>query len=83
MTMTGAHIVSDPAAARTALDAHVRDTVSWHFDPATGSPFWLDYAKKLGWDPRREIGGFALCPGASLPRGQNAGRSQQQNVYFH
>jgi hypothetical protein len=57
--MTGAHIVSDPAAARTALDAHVRDIVNWHFDPATGSPFWLEYARKLGWDPRREIGGFA------------------------
>ncbi len=59
MTMTGAHIVSDPAAARTALDARVRDIVSWHFDPATGSPFWLEYANKLGWDPRREIGGFS------------------------
>ncbi len=37
--------------ARAALDAHVRDIVDWHFDPATGCPFWLDYAKKLGWDP--------------------------------
>src|SRR5439155_26435057 len=27
--------------------------------PSTGSPFWLDFAKKAGWDPRREIGGFA------------------------
>ena len=59
MTITGAPIVSDPAAARTALDAHVREIVSWHFDPATGSPFWLDYARKLGWDPRREISGFS------------------------
>jgi phenylacetate-coenzyme A ligase PaaK-like adenylate-forming protein len=59
MTITGTHIVSDPAAARTALNARVREIVSWHFDPATGSPFWLDYAKKLGWDPRREISGFS------------------------
>ena len=44
--------------ARAALDAHVREIVNWHFDPATGSPFWLDYANKLGWDPRKEIGGF-------------------------
>jgi len=22
--------------------------VEWNFDPATGCPFWLDYAKKLG-----------------------------------
>ncbi len=32
--------------ARDALDAWVREVVDWHFDPATGCPFWLDYAKK-------------------------------------
>jgi phenylacetate-coenzyme A ligase PaaK-like adenylate-forming protein len=42
-------------SARDALDAHVREIVAWHFDPATGCPFWLDYANKLGWDPRQEI----------------------------
>jgi phenylacetate-coenzyme A ligase PaaK-like adenylate-forming protein len=46
-------------AAREALDAWVREVVAWHFDPATGCPFWLDYAKKLDWDPRREIQAFA------------------------
>jgi len=46
-------------AAREALDAWVREVVAWHFDPATGCPFWLDYAKKLDWDPRKEIKGFA------------------------
>ena len=46
-------------AARGALDAHVREMVAWHFDPETGCPFWLDYAQTLGWDPRREITGFA------------------------
>ena len=45
-------------AARTALDAHVREIVGWHFSPETGSPFWLDYASKLGWDPLKEIHGF-------------------------
>ena len=45
--------------ARAALDAWVREIVAWHFDPATGSPFWLERAKTLGWDPRREVGGFA------------------------
>ncbi len=43
------------AAARERLDAWVRECVAWHFDPATGTPFWLDYAAKLGLDPRREI----------------------------
>lgn len=43
------------ADARARLDAHTRETVAWHFDPASGCPFWLEYARKLGWDPRREI----------------------------
>ena len=44
--------------ARRRLDAHVREMVRWHFDPATGSPFWLDAAPALGFDPRQEIGGY-------------------------
>ncbi len=45
-------------ASRTALDAWVREVVAWHFDPATGSPFWLEWAEKAGWDPRSEVRGF-------------------------
>jgi phenylacetate-coenzyme A ligase PaaK-like adenylate-forming protein len=37
------------------LDAHVREMVAWHFSPETGSPFWLDFAAKLDWDPRQEV----------------------------
>lgn len=47
------------AAARDRLDAHTRVIVAWHFDPATGSPFWLEYASKLKWDPRKEIQSYA------------------------
>jgi len=39
--------------AKQKLDAHVREMVAWHFNPDTGCPFWLDYAAKLDWDPRR------------------------------
>ena len=46
-------------AARDVLDAWVREVVNWHFDPATGCSFWLDRAKELGWDPRKEITGFS------------------------
>ena len=42
-------------AARETLDAHVQETVAWHFDPKTGSPFWLEFASKLDWDPRKEV----------------------------
>lgn len=41
--------------ARERLDAWTREVIDWHFDPATGCPFWLDYASKLDWDPRKEI----------------------------
>ena len=44
--------------ARARLDTHVREMVQWHFDPATGCPFWLEYAAKLDFDPRREVETF-------------------------
>ncbi|HSE43460.1 MAG TPA: hypothetical protein VLH08_22055 [Acidobacteriota bacterium] len=41
--------------ASEKLDAHVHEIVQWHFDPETGTPFWIEYAKKLKFDPRKEI----------------------------
>ena len=46
------------ATAREALDEQVRSIVAWHFDPATGCPFWLQWAEAQGWDPRDTIGSF-------------------------
>jgi hypothetical protein len=46
-------------SARIALDAWTREVVAWHFDPSTGCPFWLDFARKRHWDPRRDVNGFA------------------------
>lgn len=49
------------AAVRKAaeeLDAWTREVVEWHFNPETGCPFWLNFAKQLDWDPRKEIHGF-------------------------
>jgi phenylacetate-coenzyme A ligase PaaK-like adenylate-forming protein len=43
------------AEAKARLDAWTREVVAWHFSPETGTPFWLEYAAQLGWDPRREI----------------------------
>jgi hypothetical protein len=45
--------------ARTRLDAWTREIVAWHFDPATGSPFWLERAKTFDFDPRRDVKGYA------------------------
>ncbi len=45
-------------AASQRLDEHTRQIVQWHFQPATGCPFWLDYAAKLAFDPLVEIERF-------------------------
>ena len=57
--MTAGASAAAAAASRDALDVWLREVVAWHFDPATGSPFWLEVAAKAGWDPRREIHTFA------------------------
>ena len=45
--------------AQARLDAHVREIINWHFSPETGCPFWLDWAKHAGRDPRQEVKSFA------------------------
>ena len=55
--MPGAEAILQTKITRSneALDAWVREVIQWHFDPATGCPFWLDYSKALSWDPRDEV----------------------------
>ena len=55
MSTTTPDLQTAATAARTRLDAHVREIMQWHFDPATGSDFWLDWAQRAGWDPRAEV----------------------------
>ncbi|HEY9436853.1 MAG TPA: hypothetical protein VI260_35805 [Blastocatellia bacterium] len=55
MSDTATDLSVKEQAAKARLDAHVREIVEWHFNPETGCPFWLDFADRLGWDPRREI----------------------------
>ena len=44
--------------ARATLDAWVRELMQWHFSAETGCPFWLQWAEKAGWDPRKDIHGY-------------------------
>jgi phenylacetate-coenzyme A ligase PaaK-like adenylate-forming protein len=46
------------AKSRIELNAWVREMMEWHFNPETGCQFWIDWAAKAGWDPRREISSF-------------------------
>ncbi|GAQ51381.1 phenazine antibiotic biosynthesis protein [Streptomyces acidiscabies] len=68
-------------------DAFVRAAMRWHFDPATGSRYWLDRAGRLAFDPRHDVKGvddLALFPDLSdelrdvavtdlVPRGYGTG----------
>jgi phenylacetate-coenzyme A ligase PaaK-like adenylate-forming protein len=44
--------------AREVLDAHVVETVAWHFRESTGCPFWLDFKRKLKFNPLSEVRSF-------------------------
>ncbi len=57
-TAASADLAVRKSEAKKQLDAHVRDIVAWHFDPATGSPFWLERAQSFAFDPRRDIQGY-------------------------
>ena len=46
------------SGARAELDAWVPELMEWHFNPETGCQFWIDWAGRAGWDPRREITSF-------------------------
>ena len=58
MTVATGDLSSKVQEAKAHLDAQVREVVEWHFNPRTGCPFWLEFAGKLGWDPRREVHRF-------------------------
>ena len=57
-TTRGSAIAERVAEARRRLEAHVRDIVRWHFDPATGCPFWLEFAATCGFDPPARVRGY-------------------------
>jgi phenylacetate-coenzyme A ligase PaaK-like adenylate-forming protein len=48
-----------PQQAKDQLDAHVRDIIAWHFSPDTGTPFWIEKAKELKLDPRKQVQRYA------------------------
>ena len=52
---TVAELVSQ---AKSKLDQHVQETVQWHFNPETGSPFWLEKTGELNFDPLKEVNCF-------------------------
>lgn len=51
MTMT--HV--SPTPPDTALEDRLRRVMALHFDPDEGSPYWLDRARDLDFNPRRDV----------------------------
>ena len=47
-----------PDKAKENLDNQLKEIINWHFSDDTGTPFWLDWKAKVGWDPRKEILSF-------------------------
>jgi phenylacetate-coenzyme A ligase PaaK-like adenylate-forming protein len=39
-------------------DEFIQAAMDWHFSPTTGSPFWLERAKSLEFDPRADVKSF-------------------------
>ncbi|WP_434442026.1 phenazine antibiotic biosynthesis protein [Lentzea sp. E54] len=54
--MLDAATFSDPSADRAWSETEfLSAAMRWHFDPRTGSPFWLERARSLDFDPREDI----------------------------
>ncbi|ELY41573.1 hypothetical protein C497_00830 [Halalkalicoccus jeotgali B3] len=59
MTMTGTTSWMNPyGPVDTTLNKWTRRVIETHFDPDTGTPFWLDWQEAQGIDVRARVTGF-------------------------
>lgn len=65
MTPTPGAVLDAPINSSPDQDEFVRAAMQWHFSAETGSPFWLERAHSLPFDPRSDVKTFddlALFP---------------------
>jgi len=63
MTTTGPSTLrASPQLTSIDVNERLQDVIALHFDPRAGTPYWLDVARRLGFDPRREIRSIADLP---------------------
>ncbi len=55
MSVSNLQIESLVEQAKQRLDHHTVEIVRWHFDEATGCPFWLEKKSELDFDPLTDI----------------------------
>lgn len=48
-------VLDIPLRANRDADEFLRAAMEWHFNPETGSPFWLRKAATFGFDPRTDV----------------------------
>ena len=49
------NVLSLAPGTRPDPDEFIKAAMEWHFGPETGSPYWLERAKSLDFDPRADI----------------------------
>ncbi|QES42990.1 phenazine antibiotic biosynthesis protein [Streptomyces venezuelae] len=52
-------ILDLPPGVRPDPDEYIKAAMEWHFGPDTGSPYWLERAKSLDFDPRTDVNSVA------------------------
>jgi phenylacetate-coenzyme A ligase PaaK-like adenylate-forming protein len=48
-------ILDQPFDARLDPDEFIQAAMEWHFNPDTGSPYWINRARTLDFDPRADV----------------------------
>lgn len=59
MRSSFASVLELPHGVTPDPDEFIQAAMDWHFSPETGSPFWLERASTLGFDPRSDVRTFA------------------------
>lgn len=55
MPTANTSVLDLPFGVHPDPDEFVRAAMQWHFTPETGSPYWIDRAKSLDFDPRLDV----------------------------
>jgi phenylacetate-coenzyme A ligase PaaK-like adenylate-forming protein len=59
MTLPADPVLDPPPGEVPDPEEFIAAAMRWHFDPRTGSPYWLERARTLDFDPRRDVRTFA------------------------
>lgn len=59
MKSSYASVLELPHGVAPDPDEFITAAMEWHFSPETGSPFWLERAETLGFEPRSDVRTFA------------------------